>query len=405
MNKSTHFSGQPILGQIVKLIPRPMVERLARKHGTDRYYKRFKTHEHLVAMLFAIYARCTSLREVASGMMGSPNALRHVGVRCSPRRSTLSDANVRRDYRVFEAIHRDLYRRYASVLPDSRGETWLSKLFIIDSTTISLFQAILKTVGRTPGNGRRKGGAKAHAMVKADEDVPCLVCVTSASTHDHTFLGQINLPPGSIVTFDKGYVDYELYNLWTERQISFVTRLKTSAVWHCVEERPITEAERDAGVLEDKIVMLGHATQPKKVQARLVIYRHRDEKTQKERTFQFLTNNLELDALTVAEIYRKRWQIEMLFKRLKQNYPLRNFLGDNENAIKIQIWCALIADLLLKVILRDCRRKWSFANLASMVRLHLMHYINLRSFLNNPEKAILQATSTGRDIQWSLFPP
>jgi hypothetical protein len=405
MNKGTHFSGQPILAQILGLIPRSTVTQLAREHRTDRYYKKFKTYDHLVAMLYTIYARCTSIREVVTGMLASENRLRHAGVVYTPRRSTLADANGRRDHRVFEAIYQDIYQLYAKHLPDSRSDRWASKLFIVDSTTISLFQEILKTVGRTPLNGKRKGGVKAHTLMKADEDVPRLVLLTPASTHDHTFLKNIKVPPGSVLVFDKAYVDYLIYNQWTERGIYYVTRLKSSAVWECLEECPVTDADRAAGIISDKIVQLGHADQPNKVKARLVVYRHKDPKTESERTFEYLTNYFDLDALSVAEIYKRRWQIETLFKRIKQNYPLQYFLGDSENAIKIQIWCALIADLLLKVIRKGNERAWSFANLASMVRLHLMNYINLKSFLQNPEKAI-EAEKLKRKEQeeWNLFP-
>jgi hypothetical protein len=405
MNKGTHFSGQPILAQIVKLIPQVAVQRLARTHGTDRYYKKFKTYDHVVAMLYTIFGRCTSIREVVTGMLACENRLKHAGVTYIPRRSTLSDANCRRDAKVFEALYGYLYRRYASGLPDSHQEKWMSKLFIVDSTTISLFQEILKTVGRTPLNGKRKGGVKAHTLMKADEDVPRLVRLTAASTHDHTFLKEIDLPTGSIITFDRAYVDYAVYNRWTALAITFVTRLKTNTVLKALEERPVSDEEKENGVVSDTVSELGHAEQQNKVTGRLIVYTYKDARTKRQRTLRFFTNNLEMDASTIARIYRQRWQIEMLFKRIKQNFPLQYFLGDNENAIKIQIWCALIADLLLKVIRRGCERDWSFANLASMVRHHLMNYIDLRGFLNNPEKAILEARRM-RPSQpaWSLFP-
>jgi len=170
-------------------------------------------------------------------------------------------------------------------------------------------------------------------------------------------------------------------------------------------ERSLSEAQKESGIVSDTEALLGSTYLPNKARGRVIVYAYQDEKTKRQRRLTFFTNNPSMDALTIAQIYRQRWQIELLFKRIKQNYPLRYFLGDNVNAIKIQIWCALIADLLLKVIRRGCERKWAFANLASMVRHHLMNYIDLKGFLNNPEKAILKARQTQpAEPVWSLFP-
>lgn len=383
------------------LIPRREVQALARRLGTDRYYKRFMTYDHLVAMLYTVFSRCTSLREVVTGMLACEHRLRHLGLSYVPRRSTLADANCRRDHRVFEAIHGLLYRRYAGALPDSRSQRWMSKLYIIDSTTISLFQEILKNAGPTPLGGKRKGGIKAHTLVKADEDVPRLVRLTAGSTSDRTFMKDIDVPQGSILAFDRGYLNYKRYNEWTQKGITFVTRLHGSAVYDRLETYSVEEEERRRGVESVVRIRMGHATQPDRVEARLI--RFKDAGT--GRTYDFLTNNFDMAASTIAAIYRQRWQIEILFKRLKQNYPLQYFLGDNVNAIKVQIWCALIADLLLKIVRKWSGRPWAFANLASMVRLHLMTYIDLRSFLSNPEQSLLrQRGADPRTSCLSLFP-
>jgi hypothetical protein len=258
----------------------------------------------------------------------------------------------------------------------------------MDSTTISLFQEILKNAGPSPMNGKRKGGIKAHTLIKADQDVPHLVRLTAGATNDTVFMKQIDLPAGSILTFDRGYNDYKRLEYWTSKGISWVTRLRALSAVKVVSENVISEHQSRNGILKDLNVIMGHPHKRiTKVNARLITYND----TKQQRTFQFLTNNTKLSALTIADIYRHRWQIEVLFKRIKQNYPLKNFLGDNENAIKIQIWCALIADLLLKIIQKQINRVWSFANLSSMVRLHLMTYIHLWHFLDKPEKMLLIA--------------
>lgn len=402
MNKSNHFTGQPIFSQIISLIPRAQLSALSRTHQSDRYCKKFKTYEHLVTMLYAVMSKCTSIREVTTGLMACGRKLNHLGMTYYPRKSTLSDANGRRDAKVFEDLYGVLYKKYGKCLPDSRIKNWESKLYIFDATTISLFQEILKNAGRSPMNGKRKGGIKAHTLMKADEDVPCLVHFTPAAAHDSPFLKKISLPKGSIAVFDKGYNDYSQYEKWGKAGISFVTRLRTSASFQVLTERKVSENQFNAGVLKDQIIFLGHQSHDNvtRLKARLVTYL--DNQTGKQ--FQFLTNHTRFSATTIAAIYKRRWQIEMLFKRIKQNYPLRYFLGDNHNAIKIQIWCALIVDLLLKYIHQQVKKNWAFGNLTSMVRLHLMTYINLFQFLNNPEKAIQENRLIEPTHLYNLFP-
>lgn len=392
MSKGSFFLGQPVFSQLLRLIPRREVYKSAERFSCDYYRKSFFTYEHLTVMLYAIFNRCTSLREVTTGIMACHSKLLHLGLSYTVRRSTLSDANRNRTFEVFEDLYKKIYAQYAHILPDSRSgkhEKLKGKLYIIDSTTISLFQEILKAAGRNPVNGKRKGGIKAHTLIKADEDVPQMVRFSAAAANDITFMKAVTVPKGSILVFDKAYRDYGQLNRWDEQKLFWVTRLHKNTVVESLYKKNLTEHHKKQGILSDTIICIGHNHHDKveKVQCRLVKFY--DE--QFKRTFEFLTNQLDYSPITIAEIYKQRWQIESLFKRIKQNYPLRSFLGDSENAIKIQIWCALIADLLLKVVKSRCKRPWSFANLASMVRLHLMTYINLMSFLAKPEKTLLQS--------------
>jgi len=383
MSKNTFFTGQPIFSQLLNLIPKRIVLQAAAGHKTDYYTKKFDTYSHLVTMLFVAYEGCTSLREVEMGMSVCHNKLQHLGLSYIPARSTLSEANARRDSEVFATIHHELYNFLRKFLPDSRSSKFDKKLYMIDSTTVSLFQEIMTTVGRPPINGKRKGGYKVHTLIKADEDVPRFIKISSAAKHDSPFLKNIQLPKGSVLTFDMGYIDYKQYNRLTKDEIWFVTRLKSTMQWSLTNQKPLSEYQIKKGVVSDAEVILGHSHNKTaiKVPARIVCYR--DPKTGKE--FEFLTNNTKLKPFTIAQIYQKRWQIEVLFKRIKQNYPLKYFLGDNENAIRIQTWCALIADLILKVVKACIKRKWSFSGIASIVRQHLLEYINLTQYLEQPE--------------------
>lgn len=386
MSKSSFFTGQPIFNQLLTLIPRHIIRSAAVEFRSDRYCKRFNTYHHLVTMLYAVFNQCTSLREVATGLLAWEHRICHLGINHYPRRSTISDANNRRSEAVFEQIYLKLYHDYKNLLSDSRASK--KQLYIFDATTITLFQEVLKGSGLSKKDGRRKGGIKVHTLIRSDQDVPCMIRYSSAAANDTSFLKYLKLPAGSIVVFDRGYMDYSDFNRLTQQKITWITRLRSRSAYRIKESFVVNREQRQAGIVSDQSIILGDNRHPRvpKVPARLIVFK--EPSTGK--TFEFLTNNMQLKAIDIAECYKKRWQIELLFKRLKQNYPLSYFLGDSENAIKIQIWCALIADLLLKVIKKSSKCKWSFSNLASMVRLHLMTYTDLIAFLNSAEKTLLK---------------
>lgn len=405
MSKGTFFTGQPIFNQVLNFISRPAVERIARESGSDYYCKSFKTYEHLVTMLYAVFNQCTSLREVTTGMLAWDHRIQHLGLEAHPRRSTFADANQRRSHEVFEKIYFDLLSRYRAVLPDSRRTSRKNNLYIFDATSVTLFKEILQGTGLPSAEGRRKGGIKVHTLLRADQDVPCMIRYSAAAANDGRFLKDVRLPPHSVIVFDKGYRDYSTYNRFTEQQITWVTRHRDHSVYRVTKRCTVSEEQKQQGVRSDRYIELGHDHRKTatRVAARMVTYK--DPVTKK--LFQFITNNRQLSAMSIANYYRQRWQIETFFKRIKQNYPLKYFLGDNENAIKIQIWCALIADLILKVIKKGTASSLAFSNLVGLIRLHLMTYMDLKSFLRSPEKSLLRKVRERKKelVRPSLFSP
>jgi len=341
-------------------------------------------------MLYAIFNNCNSLREVTTGMLAAEHRLSHLGVRYHPRRSTISDANNRPQAEVFEEIYFSIFKKYSSFLSDSRMKSKSSRLYILDSTTIRLFHEVLRTGGPNPANGRRKGGIKVHAMIRSDQDVPCLIRYSSGVANDSQFLKEIHLSRGSIIVFDRGYHDFTTFNRFTKESVTWVTR-RINLFAFAIKNK-IENSANDECIISDRHVIMGHKDKKNRVKARLIRYRDSNS----GEVYQFVTNNLKMTASTIAALYQKRWQIELLFKRMKQSYPLKYFLGDSENAIKIQIWCSLIADLLLKIVKKAAAARWSFSNLAAMIRLHLMTYINLFGFLKSPEKSLLKLYSRPR---------
>lgn len=403
MGKSTNFSGQPIFNQLLTFIDKSEIKKIAIKHSSERYVKKFTTYNHLVVMLFVVLEGYQSIREVILGLLANAHKLSHLGLSYLVKRSTFSEANKRRSSNVFEDIYMSVYKKHSASLTDSRlRDEDLKRLYIMDSSTITLFKEILKGVGRNSKNGKKKGGIKAHTIIKASENVPCLVRYSAAARHDHLFLEEVeSLPSGSIITFDKGYVDYARYESFTQKQIWYVTRLKKNAQYASGDEFDIPE-DADFGILKDEEITL-HYGEKKKLEHKARRIAYWDD--EKKRVFEFITNNFEMTAEKIALIYKKRWQIELLFKQLKQNFPLKYFLGDNENAIEIQIWAAMLANLLITLIRSRVKKNWGFSNMVSIIRQQLMNYINIYAFLEEPEKSWLSVIKNNKEkYQNSLFP-
>jgi hypothetical protein len=399
MDKSTHFFGQSVFGQLISLIDNRLIAEATTASKSDRYVKRFTTKDHLISMLFCAFAKCTSLREVSGAMLGLSGKTKHFQLQHIPKRSTLADANKRRDSSVFGSIYNKLLQQYGHHLSDSRIKDVINKqIEIFDSTTISLFKDILRCVGRNPENGRRKGGIKVHTVINVDETVPRMVWFTEAARNDHVLLEKLKLDANTIYVFDKGYNDYKAFRLFSDSQTGFVTRTKDNAAYDTIESCAIGD-EIHSGVLEDQIIEVTVKDGKGESKLRLRKVRFYDRVLRRE--FEFLTNLFEMRPDLVAAIYKLRWQIELLFKQLKQNFPLKYFLGDNENAIKIQIYCALIANLLMTVIQKSVKRAWSFSNLVSFCKIHLFNYIHLLRFLEHPDRDWRKETQL--QVQYRLF--
>ena len=400
MGKNTHFFGQPVFSQLLSFVDKTILSQVRSKHHSDRYYKKFDTWQHLVTMLFCSFSGATSLRELSTGLLAWQNKLLHIGMPASPKRSTISDGNSKRPSEVFKDIYMGLFEKYRHVLPDSRLKMEvIKKLFIVDSTVISLFKDILRVAGRPRKDGKSKGGIKAHVMIHAAELMPCLVRFTEGVRHDSTFLKHLNVAEGSYIVMDKGYTDYLQYAQWSDRGIYFITRMKDNARYESIEEIDLPE-DKDHEIIKDESITLEYTVNGKKETLNLRRVALWDEA--KTKVMVFLTNSFEQEASTIAGIYKYRWQIELLFKKLKQNFPLKYFLGDNQNAIEIQIWCSLISLLLMEVVRKTIKRKWAFSNMVALVRFHMVSYVHLINFLNDPEKELKE--NIKNQGQASLFP-
>ena len=379
------------MSQMANLLDKHEVLRISRSYGGERYIKSFDGWQHLMVMLYAVIMRFDSLREITASLLAEANKLSHVGIMNMPRRSTLSDANARRPEAFFGAVYKRLYERYKGILSSdsrqagSRRHYWEERLHIIDSTTIRLFSNLFfKGAGRNPKTGKKKGGLKVHEIIQANEGVPCDVCFTSAARHDSFMLVPEKLSAGDILAMDRAYIDYEKLQRMTELGVTYVTKMKKNLRYE--EKTDIVYPSTDAMVARREqevefVKTCGDGTEIRH-KARIITYYDKV----KDKLISLLTNDFDLGADDVVAIYRRRWQIETLFKQMKQNFPLRYFYGESANAIKIQVWVILIANLLLTIMRKQLKRKWSFSNLATVVRILLMCYVNFYAFFEQPEK-------------------
>jgi hypothetical protein len=388
MDKGRNFVGQPILSQILDLIPSSLIYKASRKHQSNRYYKKLPFRVHLVSLLYGVFSYCNGLRELCEGLLACEGKLLHLDFDKAPARSTLSDANTNRSFLVFATIYEELLKRYHSFISDSRLKGLsIRNLKIIDSSTIQLFSEILRGVGRNPQDGsKKKGGIKVHAMMDAFSGVTEFVRMTEAREHDRKFLYHLKLAPNSWLVFDKAYTVYHQFAKWTEQKIWFVTRMKDNADYHVTKVLiDKTKKKNATGVLKEQYITVG-VKQNGLVVQRLKL-RRITFKTKEGKIYVFVTNDFMLPPSQIATIYKNRWMIELLFKQIKQNFPLRYFWGNSTNAIKTQVYCVLIAQLLMVVIRKKAATKKSFANMITVIRLHLMSYVGLLEFIKDSYKA------------------
>jgi len=367
-----------LFSQLLEQIPRTEFVSLVKKHKAERHARGFSCWTQFVGMLFCQFARADSLREICNGLACCLGKLVHVGIRNAPNKSTLSYANQHRPSALFEDLFWNLLQRFrdkGQLGPRQHKFRFKNKLLSLDSTTVSLCLSLFPWAKFR----RAKGGVKAHVLLDHDDYMPSFVLITEAKRHDSKILRFLPLAAGSIIIMDRAYNVYEQFAAWIAQGVYFVTRMKENAVYKVVKRRRTPQRRN---ILSDEIIRLTgvHAqTKCPDLLRRIVVW---DEENQRE--IVLLTNHFDFGATTIAEIYRERWQIELFFKALKQNLRVKTFVGVSENALRIQIWTALIAMLLLKWLHHLSKAAWSLSNLAAMLRMNLFTYRDLMDWINDP---------------------
>jgi hypothetical protein len=365
-----------VFAQVISLIDRNYFARTVQRLGAQRAAKGFTCWEQLVAMLFCQLAAAHSLREISGGLATALGKLVHLGLKEAPARSTLSYANAHRPWQLFEAVfYQVLHEAVATAALQKRRFRFKNPLRSLDASTLNLCLSVFDWARFR----RTKGAIKLHLLLDHQGCLPCWALITDGKTHDVRAARLLDFAPGTIVVIDRGYVDYALFAQWTQAGVWFVTRAKDNMDYRVLQRRPVPE--RGNVLKDEEIVLTGfYARQkcPHRLR-RIVVW---DE--QNEREIVFLTNHLDFAAGTIARIYKDRWQIELFFKAIKQNLKIKTFVGTSANAVQIQIWTALIAMLLLKILLLRSTFGWSLSNLAALLRLNLLTYRDLWRWLDAP---------------------
>ncbi len=409
MGKDTtkNLVGQPVFKQVMKILPREQFDILVRQCDSDRYYKTFFSWEQLIVMLFGIFSRCDSMGEVCDGMRALAGKLNYLGMDSAPSKSTAGDALRNRDNEIFKLYYFALINYFKPLLSVSRKEKIsFEKFYAFDSTTITLFSNVMKGVGRNPkGDGKKKGGLKVHMLTDVHADTAVFAKISEAKMHDKKFLQHLNPSKGSMLVFDKAYNYYRQFAEWTDEEVYFVCRLKDNAkaeVQEVLFDKPLDKDEHGVYRVEHIHLKYKKDKQEKTLCLRLVYYR--DEHGRK---YKFITNNWAISAEEVALIYKFRWTIETTFKKLKQNFQLHFFYSDTENGIKTQVWCTLIAHLLLNVIRVLSESKKAFSTVAALIRIHLISHLDLMWIVTEGRRAYPKRRSSRNkspiSVQMSLF--
>jgi hypothetical protein len=363
-----------IFSQLLQLISRVDFKKAIKETKAERHARGFTCWGQFVAMLFCQLGRAHSLREITGGLRSCEGKLKHLGI-TAPNRSTLAYANEHRPWELYQKVFLQLLQRCQTQVQGKKKFRFKNKLVSIDSTIIDLSVTLFDWAKFR----RTKGAIKLHLLLDHDGYLPTFAVVTEGKVADIKVVPEFSFAPGTIVVDDRGYTDYELWGQWSSQGIYFVTRMKDNAVYEAVGERPVPQ---NRNILRDEAIELrGLKAQDKCPYPlrRIEVY---DPETNE--IWMFITNNHDLGAYTIAAIYKDRWQIETFFRALKQNLKIKTFVGTSANAVKIQVWTALIAMLILRLLQLGSQFKWSLSNLVALLRMNLFTHRDLWAWLNEP---------------------
>ena len=365
-----------IFAQVLSLITPKGFDKAVAKHKAERHARGFTCRGQLVAMLFCHLAQAESLREICNGLAASEGKLKHLGIPHAPSRSTLAYANEHRPWQLYETVFHQLLSQCELEARGRKKFRFKNKLVSLDSTCIDLCAEVYDWAQYK----QTKGGIKVHTVLNHEGYLPCFAVITDGKTSDVAVGRELKFDTGTIVAMDKGYVDFRWWKQMEEDGVYFVTRLRQDLKYEVVAERAVPQ---NSNVRKDVEIRITPYRADFDLKLRLVTVWDEEKKEE----IVFVTNHLVFGATTIARIYKERWHIELFFKALKQSMRVKTFVGTSANALKTQMWTALIAMLLLKYLHLKSSFNWSFSNLVALIRQQLFVYRDLYPWLNDPFQA------------------
>jgi len=365
-----------IFAQLLQLFPRAKFEEAVREQEAERHARGFSCWGQFVAMLFCQLEQAKSLREICNGLRAIEGKLKHLGIGRAPNKSTLAYANQKRPWELYQVVFGQLLARCHQEARGRKKFRFKNKLVSLDSTTIDLCASLFDWAKYK----RAKGAVKLHLLLDHEGYLPCFAHITDGKSSDIAVARVLKFQPGTVLVIDRGYVDYDWWERLSKEGVYFVTRLKKDILWDEVESR---QPPQNCNVIRDQLIRI-RPSERFHIQTKFRVVTILDEKGEE---LSFLTNHLEFGATTIARIYKDRWQIEIFFKALKQLARVKTFVGTSANALKIQIWTALIAVLMLKYLQLKSSFQWSLSHLVALLRQQLFVYRDVYQWLDDPFQA------------------
>jgi len=391
-------SDKPIFKEIVDMIPSRILKQTTALYKSNKHCYAYMTYDQLCGMMFGQLNNCHSLREIALGIDQSPEFLHDIGLKQSPAKSTMSDGNKKRNYQVFEAIYHKLLKYFSVSLQHREGYQVVEEIKgksvkIVDATIMSVCLSLFSWAEYRTA----KGGIKAHVSLDEGFMVPDIINITEAKMSDRRGVDDFRYPKDTIIVDDRGYFDCKLFKQRVDDGNWFVCRIKDRTLYNVIEERELPDNADQHILLDEEIRLTGKSaveTGLKQVRLRrIVVYIEKDN-----RTVELITNNMDWKASTIAELYKRRWQVEVFFKLLKQNLQIKTFLGTSENACRSQIWIAMICYLLIEVIRRViCKVKHSYSHCILIIRVCITRYTTLKYIMNQTQVRVRKARKHSGD--------
>lgn len=384
-------TGKTVFSQLMDFLPAHEFHRCVGRYGGHYKMQSFTCWKQFLAMAFAQLTYRESLRDIEACLQAVPQRLYHMGIRGRVARSTLADANESRDWRIFEDFGQVLIvqakRLYAG---DSFGVELDHAAYALDATTIDLCLSLFPWARfRT-----HKGAVKLHALLDLRGSIPCFVHITDGKTGEVTVLDKVPLEPGAFYIMDRGYIDFlRLYTL-TQNLVFFVVRGKRNHDYTRRESRPI---DRTTGLRSDQTIVLRGPKSSRLYPAPIRRVSFFDEESHKGLIL--LTNNFVLPPLTIAQLYKSRWTIELFFKWIKQNLRIKSFYGTSENAVKTQIWIAITTYVLVAIVKKRLGIGLSLQTMLQIISMSIFEKVPIHELFNDSRRV-----NEGAELRNPLLP-